>query len=459
MSQFSFLACRTVTVHPTLSRSHSFTYGFTVFSRHFRCGIYTVGGFQHHSNTTVWFSGLCPPSWLRLTSRPLATAWSVGSSGTAGVSSILVFLCHLAVGKKLCHCHTLLFFTCSDYFLSSGHHHLLRNGIRTAVSCDCASHYWRFCLAVYAGGHSHATEKLCDLVCWMRISVFPFLSACCRARCFFWMRPSLLTWLCTSLSACLPRWSFLALLPYSCFKRVWHRFLGCLSLELFTLYFSQARRLEISNIHPGDFAAVCSRSGINKIWTLLRVIVWVICASHGTWRVAAACCATLISSWNFIRSKTFQCVRISHGTSFSQNSRWKLCGFSHWNHALLVRLSASVWFQRLLHNLDGERDERDEVKGEVEEVRNNAHYMHGWLWDKQRLTLEPAWAGQCACIRTQSKDDDTNWQQKKRQRKIYNARWLMHWHQLRSQISQVFQVTSHIVGIFTLHFVSTIQLL
>ena len=24
----------------------------------------------------------------------------------------------------------------------------------------------------------------------------------------------------------------------------------------------------------------------------------------------------------------------------------------------------------------------------------------------------------------------------------------MHWHQLRSQISQVFQVTSHIVGIF-----------
>ena len=35
------LACRTVTVHPTLSRSHYFTYVFTVFSRHFRCGIYT----------------------------------------------------------------------------------------------------------------------------------------------------------------------------------------------------------------------------------------------------------------------------------------------------------------------------------------------------------------------------------------------------------------------------------
>ena len=35
----------------------------------------------------------------------------------------------------------------------------------------------------------------------------------------------------------------------------------------------------------------------------------------------------------------------------------------------------------------------------------------------------------------------------------------MHWHQLRSQISQVFQVTSHVVGIFALHFVSPIQLL
>ena len=35
----------------------------------------------------------------------------------------------------------------------------------------------------------------------------------------------------------------------------------------------------------------------------------------------------------------------------------------------------------------------------------------------------------------------------------------MHWHQLRSQISQVFQVTSHVVGIFALHFVSPSQLL
>ena len=44
------------------------------------------------------------------------------------------------------------------------------------------------------------------------------------------MRPSLLTWLCTSLSAGLPRWNFLALLSLSCFMHIWHRFLGCQSL-------------------------------------------------------------------------------------------------------------------------------------------------------------------------------------------------------------------------------------
>ena len=33
----------------------------------------------------------------------------------------------------------------------------------------------------------------------------------------------------------------------------------------------------------------------------------------------------------------------------------------------------------------------------------------------------------------------------------------MHWHQLRSQIPLVFQVTSHTVGLFALYFVSSIQ--
>ena len=40
-SCLDFPCCDTVSIHPTLSRSHSFTYVFTVFSRHFRCGICT----------------------------------------------------------------------------------------------------------------------------------------------------------------------------------------------------------------------------------------------------------------------------------------------------------------------------------------------------------------------------------------------------------------------------------
>ena len=51
-----------------------------------------------------------------------------------------------------------------------------------------------------------------------------------------------------------------ALLTFSCFKHVWHRFLGCLSLELLTLSFSHARWLEICNTWPGDCASVCSKS-------------------------------------------------------------------------------------------------------------------------------------------------------------------------------------------------------
>ena len=39
-------------------------------------------------------------------------------------------------------------------------------------------------------------------------------------------------------------------------------------------------------------------------------------------------------------------------------------------------------------------EEGDEVKGEVEEIKSNAHYMHGLVWDERRLKLE----SQCACI-------------------------------------------------------------
>ena len=89
------------------------------------------------------------------------------------------------------------------------------------------------------------------------------------------MRPSWLTWLCTSLSAGLPRWSFLVLLPLSL------KLAGSRSATLNLA----AALLSARGLHPctGNCAAVCSRSGIGMFWTLLRVLIWVICASHGTW--------------------------------------------------------------------------------------------------------------------------------------------------------------------------------
>ena len=77
--------------------------------------------------------------------------------------------------------------------------------------------------------------------------------------------PSLLTWLRTSLSAGLPRWSFLALLPLSCFKHVWHRFLGCLSLlcgAFHALFLSGSRsatcNLATALLSARGRASVCS---------------------------------------------------------------------------------------------------------------------------------------------------------------------------------------------------------
>ena len=47
----------------------------------------------------------------------------------------------LACHRSSSHCHTLLFITCSDDLLSfSGHRHLLRMVIRTAVRRDCPSY-------------------------------------------------------------------------------------------------------------------------------------------------------------------------------------------------------------------------------------------------------------------------------------------------------------------------------
>ena len=68
------------------------------------------------------------------------------SSDIAGRIYPRVSFCRLALTENLCvscHCHTPPPFTCAHDFLSlslSGHRHLLRNVIRTAVGCDCASY-------------------------------------------------------------------------------------------------------------------------------------------------------------------------------------------------------------------------------------------------------------------------------------------------------------------------------
>ena len=162
------------------------------------------------------------------------------------------------------------------------------------------------------------------------------------------MRLSLLTWLCTSLSAGLPRWSFIALLPLSCFRHVWHRFLGCQSLELFTL------SLSLSSSPARDLQ--------QKTWQLRFCLLEV--KIHCTWRLS--CCLLQVGhryvldlaashrlghlcfSWHvwsrcsFLRNfdlflklfvitstRSFQDVRISSGTILVQNSRGKFCLFSH----------------------------------------------------------------------------------------------------------------------------------
>ena len=86
------------------------------------------------------------------------------------------------------------------------------------------------------------------------------------------MRPSLLTWLCTSLSASVG-WRFPALSPQSRASSTsgTDSSAAYLCVELLTLsyhFLSQARWLEVCIIAPGDCDAVCSRSGIGNFLDL-----------------------------------------------------------------------------------------------------------------------------------------------------------------------------------------------
>ena len=129
----------------------------------------SVGGFQCHSHTTVWFSGLCPPSWGRLASAPLACPRSSCLS--------LVWV----LSPSLSHATSL--HVCSWFSL---------------LHCT-----WELPTILYCADQSF---------CWMRNSVFSFLCELVfllNGVSSSLLRPSLLFWLGTSLSAGLPRWSLL----------------------------------------------------------------------------------------------------------------------------------------------------------------------------------------------------------------------------------------------------------
>ena len=80
--------------------------------------------------------------------------------------------------------------------------------------------------------------------CWIR---FPLYLLLCTV---FLLNadPSLLTGLCNSLSAGFASVESFALLPFSCFKHVWHRFLGILSLDLSTLSLSSSLARDLQHI-------------------------------------------------------------------------------------------------------------------------------------------------------------------------------------------------------------------
>ena len=161
------------------------------------------------SNATVWCSGLRPPSQWRLASRPPVTAWSCGSSNTAGWSSILASL-SLSSGpdwKSLSLSHAASLHVCWWLFCLSpvtvtcfAMSFALRSAAIVCLILDAyflhtgATHAFDFCVAVRT-------------VCWMMFLLYLLLSS------VFVLNVDIR--LCgpgfTSLSAGLPRWSFLAL--------------------------------------------------------------------------------------------------------------------------------------------------------------------------------------------------------------------------------------------------------
>ena len=173
------------------------------------------------------------------------------------------------------------------------------------------------------------------------------------------MRPSLLTWLSTSLSAGLASRGAFLLSYHSCAKHVWHRFFGCLTLLCAAVH---ALSLSLSSS-----SVVCSRSylrlrsglhhasgdselldvGLRYVLNLAANRLGHLCSSLHLW-----------SHRNFLRDLvlTLKLFDITSTRSFqSVRSMCKFRSFSHKNHSLLVQLSVSVCIHKLYQNLAGDR--------------------------------------------------------------------------------------------------------
>ena len=159
-----------------------------------------------------------------------------------------------------CHCHTLLFFTCSDDFLSlSGYRHLLRHRHSSpsfALRADATARLILDASPLHCTRAAVPTLLNCadQSLCWMRNSVFSFPSYLLLSPVFL-LNVAVFADLALYLAVdglCLVLVELSCPLTQCC-------------VELLPLSYhilSQARRLEICNIEPANCAAVCSRSSV-----------------------------------------------------------------------------------------------------------------------------------------------------------------------------------------------------
>ena len=160
----------------------------------------------------------------------------------------------VSLTEFLGHVRTLLPFACYHDFLSLSGHRLLRNVVRfsamrvlllTLLSCIARGrpHALEFCCTVFLAGEDSECLHFSFLLCTA------FLLDEASTKCGY---PSLLTWRCTSLSAGLPWWSFLALFHSraSCTSGTDSSAAHPCCVELFTISFSlsQARLLSARDL-------------------------------------------------------------------------------------------------------------------------------------------------------------------------------------------------------------------